>query len=215
MRVVRMHFKREFFNRAACSLRPPPHHHHHHHHHHQHRTRFDAKASRVVTALSKDDFDFALLHVKAVDDTGHDRAPHLKLGYIEAVDVMVGQLLQGLWGARGRCTVVLAADHSTPVVFGDHSHEPVPVAVADVAHVVECVGEDVLRGVCMGAIAHPEDGGVEGLRAAAARPRDVGVAVAVWDPVSCYDEVSAARGALGRFPGSELMPLLRRLRRSD
>lgn len=165
----------------------------------------------MVTALTEEGFDFALLHVKAVDDTGHDRAPHLKLGYIEAVDVMVGQLLRGFWAAQGRYVVVLAADHSTPVVFGDHSHEPVPVAVADVAHVVECVGESMLQGVQMGAIVHPEDGGVEGLRQAGARPRQQVDASTVWDPVACYDEVSAARGALGRFPGSELMPLLRRI----
>lgn len=177
-----------------------------------HSTRFDAKAARVVKALTAEGFDFALLHVKAVDDTGHDRAPHLKLGYIEAVDRMVGQLLRGLWEAGGRCVVALAADHSTPVVFGDHSHEPVPVAVADVAHVVECVGDAMLRDVDMGAIAHPEDAGVEGLVRARQRhgQRQGGAAATVWDPVAQYDEVAAARGALGRFPGSELLPLLRR-----
>lgn len=167
----------------------------------------------MVAALSTEGFDFALLHVKAVDDTGHDRAPHLKLGYIEALDAMVGQLLRGLHEAGGRCVVVLAADHSTPVVFGDHSHEPVPVAVAEVAHVAECVGSEVLRGVRMGVIAHPEDGGVEGLRRAAARAAQArsGDVATVWDVVVRYDEVSAAGGALGRFPGSELMPLLRRV----
>ncbi len=29
------------------------------------------------------------------------------------------------------------------------------------------------------------------------------------DPVRSFDEVSAARGALGRFPGSQVMPLIK------
>jgi hypothetical protein len=35
-----------------------------------------------------------------------------------------------------RFMVVVTGDHSTPVLFGDHSLEPVPFAVAHVAHVV-------------------------------------------------------------------------------
>ncbi len=115
-----------------------------------------------------------------------------------------------------RTAVVLAADHSTPVVFGDHSHEPVPVALAYVTHAVECLGgPTAVAHVPMGLIPHPVDGGVEGVvragRAAAAKSgRDVGRAQrAVWDVVTTYDEVAAARGALGRFPGSEFMPLVR------
>lgn len=29
------------------------------------------------------------------------------------------------------------------------------------------------------------------------------------DPVRSFDEVSAVRGALGRFPGSQVMPLIK------
>lgn len=33
-------------------------------------------------------------------------------------------------------SIVVTGDHSTPVEFGDHSHEPVPFAIAHVRHVV-------------------------------------------------------------------------------
>lgn len=35
-----------------------------------------------------------------------------------------------------RFAVCVTGDHSTPVMFGDHSHEPVPFAIAHVADVV-------------------------------------------------------------------------------
>ena len=34
------------------------------------------------------------------------------------------------------CSIVVTGDHSTPVEFGDHSHEPVPFAIAHLRHVV-------------------------------------------------------------------------------
>ena len=36
--------------------------------------------------------------------------------------------------------VAVTGDHSTPVLFGDHSHEPVPLAIAHVRHVVRTHG---------------------------------------------------------------------------
>lgn len=43
------------------------------------RTQFDRKAATVAAALASGRYDFAFLHVKAVDDTGHDRLPVLKV----------------------------------------------------------------------------------------------------------------------------------------
>lgn len=67
--------------------------------------------------------------------------PRPQVRFQEAVDAMVGQLLRRLWEAeaagRGRYVVAVTGDHSTPVVFGDHSHEPVPFAIATVKHAVE------------------------------------------------------------------------------
>ena len=33
----------------------------------------------MAAALASGDFDFAFLHVKAVDDAGHDKSPSLKV----------------------------------------------------------------------------------------------------------------------------------------
>jgi len=64
-----------------------------------------------------------------------DAAP-AQVRYLEAVDAMARQLLARLAAAeaagRGRFAVCVTGDHSTPVVYGDHSHEPVPLALARV-----------------------------------------------------------------------------------
>ena len=50
--------------------------------------------------------------------------------------MMVGQLIRRLWEAeaagKGRYAICVTGDHSTPVDFGDHSHEPVPLAIAQI-----------------------------------------------------------------------------------
>jgi 2,3-bisphosphoglycerate-independent phosphoglycerate mutase len=66
----------------------------------------------------------------------HVFANEAQVGYLEAVDMMVGQLIRRLWEAEsagtGRYAICVTGDHSTPVEFGDHSHEPVPFAIARV-----------------------------------------------------------------------------------
>ena len=46
------------------------------------RTEFHAKAAAVAEALIGGRRDFVFLHVKAVDDTGHDRQPAQKVGRV-------------------------------------------------------------------------------------------------------------------------------------
>lgn len=43
------------------------------------RTALHAKAEAAADALVKQEFKLVFLHVKAVDDTGHDRLTHLKV----------------------------------------------------------------------------------------------------------------------------------------
>ena len=60
----------------------------------------------------------------------------LQVRYFEVVDQMVLQLIKRLWIAEksggGKFSILVTGDHSTPALFGDHSHEPVPLAVAHV-----------------------------------------------------------------------------------
>ena len=88
----------------------------------------------MCRALCTRDYDFGLLHVKAVDDAGHDRDVYLKVKLLEQVDQMMGQIIKHLWIGRS-CSrpppvLVVTGDHSTPASYGDHSSEPVPIVMA-------------------------------------------------------------------------------------
>ena len=43
------------------------------------RSQFHVKAEKIAEALVEDKYDFGFLHIKAVDDTGHDQQPALKV----------------------------------------------------------------------------------------------------------------------------------------
>jgi hypothetical protein len=68
----------------------------------------------------------------------------MQVKFLEVVDKMIGHLLVGLHDAeqqqQQRYCVCVTGDHSTPVVFGDHSHEPVPFAAARVCDAVAAMG---------------------------------------------------------------------------
>lgn len=271
---------------------------------------FHLKAHAICEALSRHErpFQFGFVHVKAVDDCGHDRLWGLRVRYLEVMDLLVGQIVRLLHEAEQVCvlssvdhcfvatappaalfwsmdsmvrilyasystlltgwscmqaqpevkfSVLVTGDHSTPVMFGDHSHEPVPLAVADVADIVAEVGEAHLMHADLGplppltqhmnvpeAVLHtqavqqkalrrldphsfvPEcqedvDGVSEGNRIGGedevlgggteGEGRVAGDAILNRKDVhrlKVFDEMSAARGQLGRFPSSELMPLV-------
>ena len=77
----------------------------------------------------------------------------------------------------------MTGDHSSPVLFGDHSHEPVPFTIARV-HADFFEGRPVGQRVSLGGF-HTKD---ECLR---------------------YNEIDAARGALGRFDGLQTIPIVK------
>lgn len=81
-------------------------------------------AKTVVTAL--DQYEFVLCNVKAPDLCGHDNQPEKKVEVIERMDEMVGYILRH---AGDDLYLVLTADHSTPCSVGDHSGDPVPLAL--------------------------------------------------------------------------------------
>jgi len=155
---------------------------------------------------------FLLLHVKAVDDAGHDRDPALKAAWLGAVDAMVGRLVGSLAGgggggstaaAAGDCVLLaVTGDHSTPAAFGDHSIEPVPFAAAPVAALARALGGGAALLERYGGAARLEPVGVP-----VGRPRPP----PAFPPPPAFEEAAAAAGCLGRFPGREMMPLLARL----
>ena len=109
------------------------------------------------------DYDFGFVHVKAVDDAGHDKDPELKVYWLEKIDEMVGEIIERL--AKGeaqnnidgdddenvrngtretdqcRYSICITGDHSTPALYGDHSCEPVPFTVGRVKNIVKVMAD--------------------------------------------------------------------------
>ncbi|KAK4522161.1 hypothetical protein GAYE_FCTG49G0040 [Galdieria yellowstonensis] len=84
-----------------------------------------SKARTCVEWISKPEYDLGFIHIKAVDDTGHDGWIQGKCKFLEKIDEMIGFLVDQL-GASFRVNLVVTGDHSTPVMRKDHSLQPVP-----------------------------------------------------------------------------------------
>jgi 2,3-diphosphopglycerate-independent phosphoglycerate mutase len=116
-------------------------------------------------------YNFGFVHIKAIDDLGHDKdLPH-RISLIEKLDKEIGELIVSLQSAYPALTFVITGDHTTHIHSGDHSFEPVPLAICDISSMHSPL---------------------------------------LSDSVTSFDEISCAEGGLGRFPGSEVMKLIRR-----
>ena len=190
------------------------------------RTDLRSKAAALVRAMRSADPTpkvsatplFGFLHVKAVDDAGHDRDAARKVEWLRRADDMLGFLLSELGAVaasasaprrasgcdalREAWTIVVTGDHSTPLRYGDHSTEPVPF-VATPLHHLPAVRDALHHGNTSPALA-----------ALATRPdaHTLYELCTTHNPVRAFDELECARGVLGRFPGMEIVPLLERLR---
>ncbi|EFJ17030.1 hypothetical protein SELMODRAFT_268500 [Selaginella moellendorffii] len=161
-------------------------------------------------------YDFGFLHIKAIDDAGHDKAVKLKKLAFEAVDKMIGQLARMLWEAEcrgaGQFSLCVTGDHSTPVEYGDHSFEPVPFTICHLKDFVKTKGEDTVLSSPLEAFRLPgttEDSSWT-YETHGPKPCDVH-----GDGVTSFSELSAARGVLGRFPGSEMMGIIKKYMQLD
>ncbi|EPS70078.1 hypothetical protein M569_04674 [Genlisea aurea] len=161
-------------------------------------------------------YDFAFLHIKAIDDAGHDKASSLKVRGLEGVDRAVGQLAKLLWQSEStgefRYYICVTGDHSTPVEYGDHSFEPVPFGLCGLKEFVGAAGgEWSILEVCLDPF--PLETEVEEVEVddvcSSRGGREVCWAFSgddVWE----FNEIAAARGCLGRFPGSEMMGIIKK-----
>ncbi|KAJ4819590.1 hypothetical protein LUZ62_032156 [Rhynchospora pubera] len=157
-------------------------------------------------------YDFGFLHIKAIDDAGHDKATILKVRGLEAVDQAVGQLAKLLWQAEASGSfqyyLCVTGDHSTPVEYGDHSFEPVPFALCRLGDFVGAIGEENLDVVSLEDFPLPSVAAGVQITEVKFSP---GTLVSYFgDSVSEFNEIAAARGCLGRFPGSEMMGVIKK-----
>ncbi|GMH04288.1 hypothetical protein Nepgr_006127 [Nepenthes gracilis] len=163
-----------------------------------------------------DGYDFGFLHIKAIDDAGHDKASIFKVKALEAVDRAIGQLARLLWQAEStgkfKYSLCVTGDHSTPVEYGDHSFEPVPFALCRLEDFVGAVGgPSVVMQVPLDPFPLPAIEVGEDLTEEYQCKGETGSTGQPFrgDSVSEFNEIAGARGCLGRFPGSEMMGIIK------
>jgi 2,3-bisphosphoglycerate-independent phosphoglycerate mutase len=70
--------------------------------------------------------DFLLMNIKEADEAAHDHDYNKKIEIIEQIDSALEPFLE----FSKENYIALLSDHTTPVSFGDHTGDPVPVAIA-------------------------------------------------------------------------------------
>jgi 2,3-bisphosphoglycerate-independent phosphoglycerate mutase len=87
-------------------------------------TDLHAKAAAAVDAL--DTYDYVFVHIKGTDNAGHDGDAGAKTAFIERIDrEFFADLLARV--DKTATHIAFTGDHTTPIEFGDHTTEPVPV----------------------------------------------------------------------------------------
>jgi len=87
------------------------------------KTDYEAKA--VIEGAK--DKNFVVVHVKAPDIAGHDADFKGKVRALEDVDALVGHVIDEV--DIGANYVALTSDHATPVGYGYHTGDPVPLVI--------------------------------------------------------------------------------------
>ncbi|MFP4045936.1 MAG: 2,3-bisphosphoglycerate-independent phosphoglycerate mutase [Candidatus Aenigmatarchaeota archaeon] len=86
-------------------------------------TDLENKIEKTVEKLQQNDFVF--LHIKGMDNAGHDGKAEEKTDFIEKVDEAIGKLKDKIdWDGTHLC---LTGDHSTPPSAEGHTSDPVPI----------------------------------------------------------------------------------------
>ncbi len=91
-------------------------------------TDLDAKFSAATEMLKKR--SFVAIHFKATDIAAHERRPLAKRDYISAVDAALGRFLEANVDVSEDLRIVVASDHGTSSVTGNHTAVPVPLLVS-------------------------------------------------------------------------------------
>ena len=82
---------------------------------------------RIKQALKVlESHDFLLMNIKEADEASHDHDYKKKIEVLEKIDEALGPFID----FAGDNYVAIMSDHTTPVSFGDHTGDPVPVLIA-------------------------------------------------------------------------------------
>ncbi|MDR3203584.1 MAG: cofactor-independent phosphoglycerate mutase [Deltaproteobacteria bacterium] len=94
-------------------------------------TNYLGKAQAAISAL-KDNYDLAIVHLEAPDETSHHGNLNQKLKAIENFDsLIVGPILDYLKASGSDFKILAACDHFTPLSLKTHSTDPVPFIIYD------------------------------------------------------------------------------------
>ena len=87
-------------------------------------TDIGAKATAILEALQT--YDFVFCHLKGADNAGHDQNAAAKRAFIDRMDAELFKVLidEVEWKTTH---LAFTGDHCTPIDFGDHTVDPVPV----------------------------------------------------------------------------------------
>ena len=88
-------------------------------------TDLDAKFDTAADLLEEQ--DFVVIHIKGTDVAAHDRRPLEKRDFLSAIDAALGRFLKGRPDLSRGLRIVVAADHGTSSITGDHLADPVPL----------------------------------------------------------------------------------------
>ncbi len=90
-------------------------------------TNITAKVEAVLKALET--YDYVFCHLKGTDNAGHDRNAAAKKAFIERMDSELFKVLIERLDWK-QSHLAFTGDHCTPIDYGDHTIDPVPVLFA-------------------------------------------------------------------------------------
>ena len=95
-------------------------------------TNYEGKARAAVDALTKDNYDFAYIHVEAPDEMGHQGSVERKIKAIEYLDQRVIKVVkEGMDASGEEYRMLVLPDHPTPIALRTHTSDPVPYMLFD------------------------------------------------------------------------------------
>lgn len=86
----------------------------------------DERALGRAVLQMLNDHDFVLCNIKAPDLGGHDSEPQAKVEAVQKVDRLVAHVREN---CGDEVHLAVTADHCTPINFGDHTGDTVPLAI--------------------------------------------------------------------------------------
>lgn len=95
-------------------------------------TNYAGKVDAAVTALTRDGYDFAYIHLEAPDEMGHQGSVEKKVQAIEYLDKQViGPLVKKMEAAGEDFRLLVLPDHPTPIRVRTHTSDSVPYMLYD------------------------------------------------------------------------------------